>query len=95
MDFADKKLICRDCQKEFIWTKGEQEFFAKKGFDRPPIRCLECRKKKRERNDTKKTTTELYTIVCSGCGKSTEVNFKPRGTGEIFCAECFSKNSNR
>ena len=40
----DKKIICKDCGKEFIFTVGEQEFFKEKGFENDPVRCLECRK---------------------------------------------------
>lgn len=44
----DKKIICKDCGKEFIFTVGEQKFFAEKGFTNDPVRCPECRKKRRE-----------------------------------------------
>ena len=47
----DKTLICKDCNKEFIFTEGEQEFFKEKGFENEPTRCPECRKaKKQQRN---------------------------------------------
>ena len=28
---ADKTLTCRDCGSEFIFTEGEQAFYAEKG----------------------------------------------------------------
>ena len=28
----DKKIVCKDCGKEFIFTVGEQEFYKEKGF---------------------------------------------------------------
>ncbi|MBM6837528.1 zinc-ribbon domain-containing protein [Clostridium saudiense] len=40
----DKKIICKDCGKEFIFTVGEQEFYKEKGFENDPVRCPECRK---------------------------------------------------
>jgi hypothetical protein len=43
----DKKIICKDCGKEFVFTVGEQEFFASKGFQHDPVRCLDCRKKRK------------------------------------------------
>ncbi len=43
----DKKIICRDCGKEFLFTVGEQKFFAEKGFTNDPVRCPECRKAKK------------------------------------------------
>ncbi|HPT98842.1 MAG TPA: zinc-ribbon domain containing protein, partial [Armatimonadota bacterium] len=29
---ADKTLACRDCGAEFVFTAGEQEFYAERGF---------------------------------------------------------------
>jgi DNA-directed RNA polymerase subunit RPC12/RpoP len=40
--FEDKVLICADCGREFIWTAGEQEFYAERGFQNEPKRCPEC-----------------------------------------------------
>ena len=42
---ADKTLKCKDCEAEFIFTEGEQAFYAEKGFTNEPTRCPECRKK--------------------------------------------------
>lgn len=47
MELKDKTLICKDCGAEFIWTVGEQEFYAEKGFTNEPARCKECRDKKK------------------------------------------------
>ena len=40
----DKKIICKDCGKEFIFTVGEQEFYKEKGFENDPVRCPDCRR---------------------------------------------------
>ena len=37
--YEDKTLICKDCGKEFVFTAGEQEFYAEKGFQNEPQRC--------------------------------------------------------
>ena len=34
----DKKIVCKDCGKEFIFTVGEQEFYKEKGFENDPVR---------------------------------------------------------
>lgn len=47
---ADKTIICKDCGKEFVFTEGEQEFYKEKGFQNDPVRCPECRRKKKERH---------------------------------------------
>lgn len=50
----DKKIICKDCGKEFIFTVGEQEFYKEKGFDNDPVRCPDCRRaRKQQRNNNR------------------------------------------
>ena len=41
---ADKTLVCKDCGADFVFTEGEQQFYAEKGFDNEPHRCPDCRK---------------------------------------------------
>lgn len=43
MSFADKTITCRDCGMDFVFTSGEQEFYASKGFVNEPTRCPSCR----------------------------------------------------
>jgi CxxC-x17-CxxC domain-containing protein len=43
MSFADKTITCRDCGMDFVFTAGEQEFYASKGFVNEPTRCPSCR----------------------------------------------------
>ena len=45
---ADKTLTCRDCNNEFIFTEGEQEFYKEKGFENEPQRCPDCRRAKKQ-----------------------------------------------
>lgn len=49
---ADKTLICKDCGKEFVFTEGEQQFYAEKGFTNEPTRCKECRANKKARYES-------------------------------------------
>ena len=41
--YEDKTLVCKECGKEFIFSAGEQEFYASKGFVNEPQRCKACR----------------------------------------------------
>ncbi len=41
--YTDEKLTCTDCGNEFVFSAGEQEFFASKGFQNKPNRCPDCR----------------------------------------------------
>ena len=43
MSYADKTITCRDCGMDFVFTSGEQEFYAQKGFTNEPTRCPSCR----------------------------------------------------
>ena len=97
MEFQDKSLRCVDCSNEFIWTAGEQLFFADKQFKNEPKRCKSCKAKRasrvqlgagaatdpRERVETQAT--------CSACGKETTVPFRPTQGRPIFCKECFQQ----
>ena len=47
----DKTIICRDCSNEFVFTTGEQEFYKEKGFDNEPVRCINCRRAKKEQSN--------------------------------------------
>ena len=33
--YQDEKLVCEDCGAEFVFTVGEQEFYAEKGISSP------------------------------------------------------------
>lgn len=37
--YEDKTLVCKECGAEFVFTAGEQEFYAEKGFQNEPQRC--------------------------------------------------------
>ena len=30
--YEDKTLVCKECGNEFVFTAGEQEFYAERGF---------------------------------------------------------------
>lgn len=50
-------LICRQCGKEFVFSRAEQEFYELKGFVLP-LHCKECR------NSRKNQMSQ----ICSTCG---------------------------
>src|SRR3954467_2115025 len=92
MEFQDKSLSCVDFGAPFIWTAGEQQFFADKNFKNEPKRCKGCKAKRASRpangggaaRERVKTTPP-----CSACGKETTVPFKPTQGRPVFCKECF------
>ena len=78
--YQDKTLVCRDCGQEFVFTAGEQEFFAEKGFLNDPVRCRECRAAKKNAHREKVS----YRTVCAKCGAETEVPFIPKNDKPVF-----------
>ena len=76
--YEDKTLICKDCHKEFVFTAGEQEFYAEKGFVNEPQRCKACRQ-------AKKAST-MYEAVCDDCGGVARVPFKPSEDKPVIAA---------
>ena len=84
--YEDKTLVCKDCGAEFIFSAGEQEFYAEKGFQNEPIRCKACRNaRKSQRNGEK----EMYDAVCAQCGAPTKIPFVPKNDRPIYCSACF------
>ncbi len=93
----DKILTCRDCGQEFVFTSGEQEFYAQKGFSEPS-RCAGCRAaRKNSRGESSfggSRGREMFPAVCAQCGKQTEVPFEPRGDRPVYCSDCFASQRN-
>ena len=86
--YQDKILICRDCGSEFVFSAGEQEFYAEKGFQNEPVRCKACRDaKKQSRGD--RGEREMYDAVCAECGAPTRIPFQPKNDRPIYCSACF------
>ena len=88
MAFQDKALTCVDCGQQFVFTAGEQEFYAQKGFMNEPKRCKSC-KAVRKGMSGPGGVREEHEVVCSGCGQKTTVPFKPILDKPVFCKPCF------
>lgn len=86
--YEDKTLVCKDCGAEFVFTAGEQEFYAEKGFINDPKRCRNCRDERKNRMRAERTT---YTATCADCGGEAHVPFQPAADQQIYCSECFSR----
>ena len=92
MEYQDRVLKCVECGAEFVFTSGEQMFFADKGFKNEPKRCKACKTKR----GTSASTTGNYQraetrTTCSQCGKETTVPFKPTQGRPVYCRECFQQ----
>ena len=73
--YEDKTLVCKECGNEFVFTAGEQEFYAERGFQNEPQRCKACRD---ARKNAARGPREFFTATCAACGgedrKSTRLN---------------------
>src|SRR5512147_3178944 len=79
MSYADKTITCRDCGTDFVFTTGEQEFYAQKGFTNEPTRCPSCRQQRkgaasRERGGYgdrgySSGAREMHSATCASCGR--------------------------
>ena len=78
--YEDKTLVCKECGSEFVFTAGEQEFYAERGFQNEPQRCKACR-----------DARELFTTTCAKCGKEAKVPFQPSNDRPVYCSECYAQ----
>jgi CxxC-x17-CxxC domain-containing protein len=92
MEYQDRFLKCADCGSEFVFTAGEQAFYADKGFRNEPKRCKSCKSKRAENMGQGSGTMRSETRTsCSQCGKDTTVPFKPTQGRPVYCRECFQQ----
>jgi CxxC-x17-CxxC domain-containing protein len=100
--YTDETLNCTDCNAPFVFTTGEQEFFAQKGFTNKPNRCPDCRAARKAQrggggggggsysSGGSRPQREMFQATCSACGKVAEVPFQPRGDKPVYCRDCFA-----
>ena len=85
--YEDKTLVCKECGNEFVFTAGEQEFYAEKGFQNEPGRCKTCRE---ARKANARASRELYTTTCARCGGEAKVRFEPKADRPVLCSACYA-----
>lgn len=88
--FEDRTLVCRTCGENFIFSAGEQRFFAEKGLTNEPLRCATCRAAQKEAR-TGGAPREYHAAVCGACGDQAMLPFAPRSDRPIYCSSCFDK----
>ena len=96
----DQRIKCVDCGEEFLFTAGEQAFYASKGLTNAPIRCKKCRDaRKQQRSEAGSGVRggaggprEMHTANCSDCGTETQVPFVPVSGRPIYCRDCYESH---
>jgi len=95
-DGGDRQITCVDCGEEFLFTAGEQAFYAAKGLANAPTRCKRCRDLRRQQHGEATPraaaaggSRETHTAVCADCGTETQVPFAPVPGRAVYCRNCY------
>jgi CxxC-x17-CxxC domain-containing protein len=98
MELTDQLLVCRDCNQEFVFTVGEQEFYASRNLMNTPSRCPSCRAARKAqsgggysggRGGSSRAPRQMYTATCASCGNEALVPFQPREDKPVYCSDCY------
>jgi CxxC-x17-CxxC domain-containing protein len=95
--YADKTISCRDCGMDFVFSAGEQQFYAEKGLVNEPQRCPSCRAVAKQNRALGISSgggsgqREMHAAVCAECGGQALVPFLPRNDRPVYCSSCFDK----
>ncbi len=92
MEYQDRSLKCRDCGQDFVFTAGEQAFYATKGFENDPARCTSCRTARKRTvgagSSSGRSEHTFQEVICAECGQLTQVPFVPRQGRPVYCRQC-------
>jgi len=103
----DQVIKCVDCGEDFVFTAGEQAFYASKGLTHAPTRCRNCRELKKSSRESGgggggrhgggargggMGAREMYDAVCDQCGAKTQVPFQPSSGRPVYCRDCFQSH---
>ena len=86
--YQDKTLTCKDCGQEFVFTAGEQEFYAEKGFQNEPTRCKACRiaRKNSRPANGEAQQREMYETTCASVALRPACLSSRRTTDPSICS---------
>jgi CxxC-x17-CxxC domain-containing protein len=82
---VDQTLRCRECGVDFVWTAGEQEFYASRGLTNAPSRCPDCRAARKAATGSAGGGMSRSAGVGGGSGGGYR---SAREMHEVVCAGC-------
>ncbi|MEO8456969.1 MAG: zinc-ribbon domain containing protein [Chloroflexota bacterium] len=85
MPNVDRTLTCRQCGSPFVFTAGEQSFYATRGLTNDPNRCSRCRSARKFSGAAEAPLSEGYVHYgpfASFGGRT------PRQMHPATCAQC-------
>ncbi len=83
--YEDKTLVCKECN-EFVFTAGEQEFYAERGFQNEPQRCKACRPRGRMPPVAPWNTSPP---PAPAAPVRPRIPFRAKSDRPVYCGECF------
>jgi len=84
--FEDKKLVCRSCQQEFEWSAKEQVYYKKRGLQKQPQKCSECRQKANKLRDS-----SMFYVRCGFCDQDGAMLAPPPKDQVAICDKCYNR----
>ncbi len=103
---GDKVIKCSDCGADFVHSAADQAYYRERGFTNEPKRCPDCRRARKASGGGGGGggfrgggggggygggPRQMHPATCAGCGKQTEVPFKPSGDRPVYCRDCFQQ----
>lgn len=61
----EQKIVCKDCEKSFLFTAAEVKEFQDKGYDNLPLRCNDCREKRRSEYEKRRHIRRRVPVAAS------------------------------
>jgi CxxC-x17-CxxC domain-containing protein len=94
MDLQDRTLRCASCDEEFVWTAGEQAFYAEHQLSHEPRHCRACKARRSAhpvKPPSRPAAAAATEATCSQCGRPTTVPFRPASGRPVFCRQCYQQ----
>lgn len=88
---GDKPVYCSDCFRRNGESSGGRDF----GNDRGSFGGRKDRSDRRDRGGRDFGEKRMFQTVCSECGNSCEVPFKPSGDKPVYCDSCFGSGDGK
>ena len=84
----DVEINCVQCQTPFVFSEYDQSQYYQRNMQWPK-RCKGCRTASRTAAGAGEgVDRQRFEIVCTNCGKTDRVPFKPAPGRPVFCGEC-------
>jgi CxxC-x17-CxxC domain-containing protein len=86
---VDRTITCKECAQPFVFTEGEQRFYAERGLSHEPQRCPSCRALAKQ--SRRPANREYHSAICANCGNQASVPFEPQANRLVYCSSCFDQ----